>query len=82
MQNVKNLKNDSEEGEEILPFSSEYVIDYFDKIEQEFEIQSKKRGKVSKQWKDHINKLIEDCENLRRKYLPKTDKTRVYAKLN
>jgi hypothetical protein len=71
-----------EEGEDIpLPFSSNYVIDYFDEIEKRFEEQSKRRGRMSKTWKDAMNKLIEDCEILRRKHLPKTDKSRVYNKV-
>ena len=71
-----------EEGEDIpLPFSSTYVIDYMDEIERRFEEQSKRRGRMSKIWKDSMNQLIEDCENLRRKCLPKTDKSKIYSKL-
>ena len=71
-----------EEGEEIpLPFSSIYVIDYIDEIERRFEEQSKRRGRMSKAWKDGMNQLIEDCEKLRRKYLPKTDKKTIYDKI-
>lgn len=67
--------------EENEPFSSTFVIDYFDEIERRFEEQAKKKGRVSNQWKSEMNKLIEDCENLRKKFLPKTDKSKVYNKL-
>jgi hypothetical protein len=67
--------------EEIPPFSSEFVIDYFDEIERRFEEQSRRKGRVSKKWKDSMNDVIEDCENLRRKYLPKSDKSRVYDRV-
>jgi|LakMenEpi03Aug12_release.lakeMendotaPanAssembly.Ray.scaffolds.fasta_scaffold00478_15 hypothetical protein len=82
--NMKKLKlynEDLEGDEEILPFSSIYVTDYFDKIEQGFEEQANKRGKPSQKWKDYMNGLIEDCEKLRRKYLPATDKKRVYDRI-
>ena len=82
MQNAKNLKNDLEEEElTTLPFSSEYVIDYFDEIEKRFEEQSTKKGRISQKWKDEMNTLIDDCEKLRRKYLPVTDKKRVYDRI-
>jgi hypothetical protein len=70
-----------EEDSTPLPFSSIYVVDYFDKIEHGFEQQANKRGKPSKKWKEYMNGLIEDCEKLRRKYLPATDKKRVYDRI-
>ena len=79
---MKKKQIDSE-LEEIIspPFSSEYVVDYFDKIEEELEKQSKIRGRISKERRDYINSLIDDCEKLRRKYLPKSDKSRVYDRI-
>lgn len=74
------LKNNELE-EEIPPFHSEYVVDYFDRIEKELEKQSKIRGRISKERRDYINSLIEDCEKLRRKYLPKSDKSRIYDRI-
>ena len=72
-----------EELEEIdsPPFSSIYVQDYVDEIERRFEEQAKRKGRVSSKWKEEINKLIEDCEKLRRKYLPKSDKSRIYDRV-
>lgn len=77
------LKNKIEELEENIspPFHSEYVVDYFDLIEEELEKQSKIRGRISKERRDYINSLILDCENLRRKYLPKSDKSRIYDRI-
>ena len=77
----KKQINSELEEEAPLPFSSQYVIDYFDKIEEEFEKQSKIRGRISKERRDYINSLIDDCEKLRRKYLPKSDKSRIYEKI-
>jgi hypothetical protein len=81
MKKEKNFQNNLELEEEIPPFSSEFVIDYFDEIERRFEEQSRRKGRVSKKWKDSMNDVIEDCENLRRKYLPKSDKSRVYDRV-
>lgn len=67
--------------EEILPFSSIYVADYFDKIEEEFEKQSKIRGRISKERKDYINSLIDDCEKLRKQYLPASNYKRIYDRI-
>jgi hypothetical protein len=75
-------KIDLELEEDIpLPFSSTYVVDYFDEIEHRFEKQSKRKGRISKEWKESMNILIEDCEKLRRKSLPKSDKSRVYDRI-
>lgn len=75
----KEIKEELEE--EIPPFSSEYVVDYFDRIEEELEKQSKIRGRISKERRYYINSLIDDCEKLRRKYLPKSDKSRIYDRI-
>lgn len=48
-----------------LLFSSESVIDYFDKIEELFN--NKPKGRPSKKWIDEVNSIIEDCEKLRKK---------------
>lgn len=74
----KKLKKDVEE-EEIPPFSSDFVVDYFDKIEEL--INNKPKGRPSKKWIDEVNRIIEDCEKLRKKVLPSTMKGRVYNKL-
>jgi hypothetical protein len=71
-------KNKKEEEEAIPPFSSIYVVDYFDEIEKRFEEQSTRKGRVSKLWKDSMNVLIQNCEKLRKEYLPKTNYKRVY----
>lgn len=75
----KNNKKEEQEEEEIPPFSSEYVADYFEEIERRFN--TKPKGRTSKEWINQMNQLIEDCENLRRKVFPKTDKSKVYNKL-
>ena len=77
------LKKINLEEEDVTcpPFSSEFVIDYFDEIERRFEEQAKRKGRVSSKWKEEMNMLIEDCEKLRRKYLPKSDKSRVYDRI-
>lgn len=55
---VHNKHNEDEEGEEILPFSSPNLLDYYDEIERRFEEQKKKKGRATKEWKDSINELI------------------------
>lgn len=75
---MKKINNLEEEESVSPPFSSVYVIDYFDEIERRFDEQSQKRGRMSEKWKKEMNSLIDDCEKLRRKYLPKSDKSRVY----
>lgn len=64
-----------------LPFSSEYVVDYFDKIEDELEKQSKIRGRISKERRGYINSLIDDCEKLRKKVSPASNYKKVYNRI-
>ena len=78
---MKKKQINSELEEEIPPFSSEYVVDYFDKIEEELEKQSKIRGRISKERRDYINSLIDDCEKLRKKYLPASNYKRIYDRI-
>lgn len=78
---MKNKNDELEKEEEFLPFSSLYVADYIDEIEYRFEQQSNKKGRPSKEWKEAMNKLIENCEDLRRTYLPATDKKRIYDRI-
>jgi hypothetical protein len=55
---VHKHDNEEEEEEVIPPFSSNSIIDYFDEIEKRIEEQSKRRGRVKKEWKASINELI------------------------
>lgn len=78
---LKNKEVELEGGEIPLPFSSIYVVDYIDIIEEEMEKQSKIRGRISKERRDYINSLIDDCENLRKKYLPASNYKRIYDRI-
>lgn len=53
-----------EEEEEILPFSSSFVIDYYDEIERRIEEQKKRKGKPTKEWKASINELIKTVNKM------------------
>lgn len=63
VQNMEAQQDDSME-EEIKPFSSLSVVDYYDTIEEMFSNTPDKRKKEYKLWRDDINKLIADCNKL------------------
>lgn len=65
------IHDNEEEEQEIAPFSSISIIDYFDEIEKRFEEQSKKRGRATKEWKSSINELIS--------HVNKTCKNKIYS---